>query len=74
MSFKNIDFENEVVAWVCHYDDEMRNRYISDGFKKTADIIFEYTKQNKYEYPDDLIYPYLHTIRHTYELKLKMIM
>lgn len=32
MSFKDIDFENDAIAWVCHLGSEMRNRYIIEGF------------------------------------------
>lgn len=75
MSFKDIDFENDCIGWVCHCDEEMRNSYIKDGFYSTAKLIYEALKSN---YPsifeDNLVYPFLHTIRHTYELSLKMIM
>ena len=65
MSFKDIDFENDAIAWVCHFGSEMRNRYIIyDNIKKNQPDIYE----------DDLVYPFLHTIRHTYELQLKFIM
>lgn len=75
MSFKQIDFENDAIAWVCHYGSDMRNRYIIDGFFKTASLIYENVKNNSTRiYEDDLVYPFLHTIRHTYELQLKFIM
>lgn len=75
MSFKDIDFENDAIAWVCHFGSEMRNRYIIEGFFKTANLIYDSIKQNHpYTYEDDLVYPFLHTIRHTYELQLKFIM
>lgn len=76
MSYKNIDFENDCVAWVCHFGNDMRNRYIVDGFFKTAFLIYEAVKDNKKNniYEDDLVYPFLHSIRHGYELQLKMIM
>lgn len=76
MSYKKIDFENDCVAWVCHFGDDMRNRYIVDGFFKSASLIYEAVKDNKKNniYEDDLVYPFLHLIRHGYELQLKMIM
>lgn len=75
MSFKDIDFENDAIAWVCHFGSEMRNRYIIEGFFKTANLIYDNIKKNQpYIYEDDLVYPFLHTIRHTYELQLKFIM
>lgn len=53
----------------------MRNRYIIEGFFKTANLIYGNVKKNPpYIYEDDLVYPFLHTIRHTYELQLKFIM
>ncbi len=74
MSFKDIDFENDAIAWVCHFGSEMRNRYIIEGFFKTANLIYDSIKQNQPNiYEDDLVYPFLHTIRHTYELQLKFI-
>lgn len=45
MSFKQIDFENDAIAWVCHYGSDMRNRYIIDGFFKTASLIYENVKK-----------------------------
>lgn len=75
MSFKDIDFENDAIAWVCHFGSEMRNRYIIEGFFKTANLIYDNIKKNQsYIYEDDFVYPFLHTIRHTYELQLKFIM
>ena len=76
MSYKDIDFENDCVAWVCHFGKDMRNRYITDGFFKTANLIYESVKDSNKSgiYEDDLIYPFLHLIRHAYELRLKMIM
>lgn len=75
MSFKDIDFENDAIAWVCHFGSEMRNRYIIEGFFKTANLIYDNIKENQPDiYEDDLVYPFLHTIRHTYELQLKFIM
>lgn len=75
MSFKDIDFENDAIAWICHFNSEMRNCYIIEGFFRTANLIYDNIKQNQpYIYEDDLVYPFLHTIRHTYELQLKLIM
>lgn len=75
MSFKDIDFENDAIAWVCHFGSEMRNHSIIEGFFKTANLIYDNIKENQpYIYEDDLVYPFLHTIRHTYELQLKFIM
>lgn len=75
MSFKDIDFENDAIAWVCHFGSEMRNRYIIEGFFKTANLIYDNIKEKQpYIYEDDLVYPFLHIIRHTYELQLKFIM
>ena len=75
MSFKDIDFENDAIAWICHFSSEMRNCYIIEGFFRTANLIYDNIKQNQpYIYEDDLVYPFLHTIRHTYELQLKLIM
>ena len=46
MSFKDIDFENDAIAWVCHFGSEMRNRYIIEGFFKTANLIYDNIKEN----------------------------
>lgn len=74
MSFKDIDFEHDSIAWICHFGNEMRNTYIIEGFYKTANLIYDKIKENPAGvYEDDLVYPFLHTIRHTYELQLKMI-
>ncbi len=53
----------------------MRNLFIIDGFFKAADLIYKGIKNNDSgAYEDILIYPFLHTIRHVYELQLKFIM
>ena len=74
MSFKDIDFENDSIAWVCHFGSEMRNRYIIEGFYKAAKTIYESIKEDSsYLYEDNMVYSFLHLIRHTYELQLKWI-
>ncbi len=46
MNFKDIDFENDAIAWVCHFDSEMRNRYIIEEFFKIANLIYDNIKKN----------------------------
>ena len=46
MSYKNIDFENDCVAWVCHFGEDMRNQYISEGFFKSAELIYDSVKSS----------------------------
>lgn len=66
MSFKQLDFENDAIAWVCHFGSDMRNHYIIEGFFNTAKLIYENVKESKSNfYDDNLVYPFLHTIRHT---------
>ena len=74
-SYRDIDFENDTIAWICHWGTDARNSYIIDGFYKTAKIVYDQLTlmQKNNSYSDDLAYPFLHTIRHTIELQLKYI-
>ena len=74
MSYKDIDFKNESIGVVTHGNKELREVFIIRGFETTENLIYERIKDNGEQvYEDDLIYPYLHTVRHTYELCLKSI-
>lgn len=74
MNIKEIDFENDTIAWICHFDSDMRNNYIIEGFYNTANLIYDNVKKSPNGiYQDDLVYPFLHIIRHTIELQLKLI-
>lgn len=74
MSYKEIDFENDTIAWVAH--GEQRDRTIIDGFYKSAELVAEMieNKQSIGVYEDSIVYPFMHLVRHTYELTLKRLL
>lgn len=75
MDKTEIDYEKENVALIPHFGEEMRNHLIIDGFFQTIQIIYDAVEEDKKcpIHTNDLIYPFLHSIRHYYELELKFI-
>ena len=66
-------FTNDIIGWVPHYGREMRDQRIVEGFFNTANLIYENLIRQLNNYGDEYIYPFLHSIRHTYEVQLKLV-
>lgn len=67
--------ENELKGYIPHQDDEIRLISIATGFGEAVESLYA-TALNEFrsfsKYPDKIVYPFMHSLRHYIELEAKI--